>query len=329
MSTLTTTEPSRPAGKTKTLESQWWFGLWRTFKRGKFSSQEALYALMAAAVVIDGRRTPDEVAELEALVKRSKELAKLKDERVAKIRAKVDAELVEADFRIHKAIDKACASLSGTWKGAAYAHAVDLIFADRVVPVAEQRFLVLIAEKLKIPVPEAGRILDQLKIKNEQDLPMVAKAPAKELPTQYESLSDKFKDLVGAMSPEEAFFALLALAVYADSKEVPQETDEFRALVLRTKTLSRLNDADRAKVRDAVWPNLAPDKREALFENACTSLPPHLRMAVYAQAADIMFVDQKVVRKEVLFLDKLQQRLEIAASAADEMVEVLKIKNAR
>lgn len=317
------------AEKVETLERQWWFGLWRTFRRGRYAPQEALYGLMAAAVMIDGRRSPEEAAELEALVKRSKELSKLKDQRLAKIRGKIDAELVETDFRIHKMIDKACASLKGNWKGAAFAHAVDLIFADRVVPVAEQRFLVLIAEKLGIPVAEAGHILDQLKIKNEQDLPIVTKDEHKPAPAQYEGLTDKFKDLVGSMSPEEAFFGLLALAVFADAKEVPQETDEFRALTLRTKTLSKLNNDQRAKLHDTVWPQLVNDKREALFENACTSLPPHLRMAVYAQAADITLADQKLVHKEVKFLERLQKRLDISESAASDMVAVLRIKNAR
>ena len=104
----------------------------------------------------------------------------------------------------------------------------------------------------------------------------------------------------GALTKEEAMYAIIGLAVYAYGREAAEETEEVRALALRTRTLARRTEDERRGVHERIWPQLVVNQREGLLDNACVSLPEDLRMAAFAHAADVTFADRKVVQIEDL-----------------------------
>jgi uncharacterized tellurite resistance protein B-like protein len=314
----------------KTLQQRWWYPIWRIF-RGTLPKHDAFYALLAAAVMIDGKSSKEELAELNALTGRTKTLSKLPPAKMEEIRKRIRPRL-DGD-KIHMLIDQACDSLGKDWGASVYAHAADIVFADRRIPPSEQQFLVLVAEKLKVPPPLAEKILLKLRIKNEHygdEARTVTPTSQPSAEGGYGSLGKSvFAGLSGSLTKEEALYAILALAVYADESERPEETAEVDAIAQRTKTLHGLSQKALADIHNAIWPQVAKDKREALFENACESLPAYMRLAAFAHAADLTFADRKVVDAEKRFLQRLAERLRIQISDAEDMLQVLEIKNRR
>jgi hypothetical protein len=140
---------------------------------GASSNAEAIYTILAAAVIADGEVLKVEEEERDALVHRIKTLSEMREKEsstLQSIRRNVDEKLTKGD-RVDALVADAAATIAADKDGAAmawsvFAHAADIVFADSRVVVREQEFLARLAENLKLPVEEAGKILDFLRKKN-------------------------------------------------------------------------------------------------------------------------------------------------------------------
>lgn len=101
------------------------------------------------------------------------------------------------------------------------------------------------------------------------------------------SIDKFFDDIMGGMSKEEAFFALIAAAALIDDEQHAQEAEELQALVHRTRTLSALSRADMAAIEAKIRPRLTKDKIQDLIVDACSSLKqekPDVGLSIFAHA---------------------------------------------
>lgn len=133
----------------------------------------AFFSILAAAVLIDGEEKPDEKAELDALMLRTKTLSKLKQPARELLLSQVIPALkrnFEADITRWDRIDRACADLLEEEQKSpglclsVYLHAVDLAYADRDLLTSEDIFLQRLETKFNIPTANSARSL--IKSKN-------------------------------------------------------------------------------------------------------------------------------------------------------------------
>jgi hypothetical protein len=133
---------------------------------------------------------------------------------------------------------------------------------------------------------------------------------------------------------EEAFFTVLLGAALADGKQDPLEEEEIFALMHRLlgeETDPQRSAEMRGRVRVRIQARdmngqMAVDFR--VIEDACRLLVrAKLSESTFANAADIIFADRKVVTEEVAYLQSLQGYLGIPESRADAIIEIIQIKN--
>ncbi|MEQ9507194.1 MAG: hypothetical protein RLO80_13105 [Hyphomonas sp.] len=125
--------------------------------------------------------------------------------------------------------------------------------------------------------------------------------------------------------------ALLYCSVYADNAAAYEEELEFDALLTRARSFESIhpdfvsryiaNFTDILKDHDTVLP---------LADIALQNMPadPEISAAVFAQCADVMFADSKLVENELAFLDHLAAGLNLPEDTKEEILQVIKWKHA-
>lgn len=144
------------------------------------------------------------------------------------------------------------------------------------------------------------------------------------------SIDKFFDDIMGGMTKEEAFYALLAAAMMIDQEENAQEAEELLALANRTRTLSALSKADLVAIEGKVRSRLTKDKIQDLIVDACASLKqekPDVGLALFGHCCDIVFADKVVKNQEKVFLKDLVTHLNINDTEAEMMLKAIRAKN--
>lgn len=142
--------------------------------KGGMTEHEAFYAILASAVMADGRLDRREEEELSALSHRSVALSELyqkSPDKFASMAQNVMVKLRAPGDAVAKALDVSAEAALQIARNpdmafSAYAHAVDIIFADAAVNDIERRFLKHLAEKLSLNPSEAVEVLRMLNRKN-------------------------------------------------------------------------------------------------------------------------------------------------------------------
>ncbi|MBI2497147.1 MAG: tellurite resistance TerB family protein [Opitutae bacterium] len=129
------------------------------------------------------------------------------------------------------------------------------------------------------------------------------------------------------LNVEEAFAAVLLVAVAADGHVSDEEKREFAAIVNRVQLYRAMNGDQFSAMMDKLHGLHRREGSERLIERAAQSLPSELRETVFALAADLVLADGSVEADEKTLLELLQSRLGIGDGLALRVVEVLAIKN--
>lgn len=274
---------------------------WEDYRTGLFHSLDrwddarALFTILSSSVTADQLTDLKESRTLESIVNRSKTFRRLSPNDFDKMTGQVIHDIQENRV---KALEKATRTFAVTQdrQVAAYLQALDILHADQHLVGSERMFATDLAAMLKIEDTFLITTLnDLMKAKNWSAGPMS---------------SDKAK-------PEHtAFFTILAGAVLIDLEERPDETKELEALVMRTKTLSSLNEASRHDVyKEVVEPLKRSFERDStrydLIEVACRtlmSLPnaADICKSAYLHAIDLVHADRALKRSETAYLDQLK-----------------------
>lgn len=128
-----------------------------------WDKEDAFYAILIAAAWSDQHLAAEEDRELAALTARTPTLSALSDGRKAEMFKQIKRNL---DVGFESTVETACASLPAEMRVSAFSHAVDIIYADRVILPLEARFLNKLVELLQIPEDKARAVQQAMAEKN-------------------------------------------------------------------------------------------------------------------------------------------------------------------
>jgi hypothetical protein len=137
------------------------------------SEEEAFLTILMGAARADEVVSPEEAQELAALATRTRTLSKLTLARIAELQKHID-EKIKRDG-LSDVLGAACSSVMNRSEQpelvrvrceSAFAHAVDLVFADRTVTLSEQAYIEQLARQLQIDPERARVIVSVIEIKN-------------------------------------------------------------------------------------------------------------------------------------------------------------------
>ena len=124
---------------------------------------EALFAVLFAAAVCDGRLEDVENDAVAVLVARSRALKTLTPHELAGVSASV---MHRMRAQPGPALDSACAALPADLRLAVFAHALDIVLCDGALKPEEARFLDTLVARLALPQTDVRRIADVIILKN-------------------------------------------------------------------------------------------------------------------------------------------------------------------
>ncbi|MFN7179060.1 TerB family tellurite resistance protein [Hyphomonas sp.] len=144
------------------------------------------------------------------------------------------------------------------------------------------------------------------------------------------SINDILDQILGGMTKEEAFYALLAAAMLIDGEADEREEQELAALAQRTRTLSALKPGDLQKLKEKIDPRLQKGSIDSLIADACASLrseSPAVGLAIFGHCCDIVLADRIVRNEEKIYLKTLIEKLSIDQKEAESMLHAIRAKN--
>lgn len=137
------------------------------------SDEEAFLTILIGAARADDVVSPEEAQELSALALRTRTLSKLTLARIAELQKHID-DKINRDG-LETILGAACSSILGSSEQgelvrvraeSVFAHAVDLVFADRAITLSEQAYIEQLARSLKLDPDRARSIVALIEIKN-------------------------------------------------------------------------------------------------------------------------------------------------------------------
>jgi len=138
--------------------------------------------------------------------------------------------------------------------------------------------------------------------------------------------------LSASWSTEEAFIAILYATAMVDGEVHAKEWEEIKALGHRVKIFEKKTDAEVDAILEKVKGKFTWDRKGEFpwsqVEGACGALArKNQGAAVFANACDIVFADRTIEQAEVDLLNRISAKLELAPASANQIIEVIKIKN--
>lgn len=153
----------------------------------------------------------------------------------------------------------------------------------------------------------------------------------------YDFLDREFGTLRSKMTEPEAFYSILAAAVYADGHVDFRERDELTALAYRCVALADLSrdhhgEFEAMRARVAARFDSPHDRSEVALVVASEAAAriaanPEMAYSAFAHALDIVMADHVVTPQEVRFMKQLAERLRIDPDDAAQLARVLNRKN--
>ncbi len=142
-----------------------------------------------------------------------------------------------------------------------------------------------------------------------------------------------FETVDGAMTKEEAVYAILKIAVIIDGHEDDRETALLESLIRGSKTLMGAKDGAQSVIASVEQKLAGADTTETLIEiakNACASLQhigEEICKSIFTQAVDIMLADGSLHPNEKALIQTLAEQLGVAEDFAHMVLTVLASKN--
>jgi hypothetical protein len=130
-----------------------------------------------------------------------------------------------------------------------------------------------------------------------------------------------------AFGPHEGFAGILLGASACDGHIADEEVQSLFTMLGRMKMYQRYTEKNWSTLVNRLLGLLKRKGVDELIEKSVEALPPELRATAFANACDIVLADGVVEDDEKEFLDKLQDRLELADEEAVNIVRVMVIKN--
>jgi tellurite resistance protein len=130
-----------------------------------------------------------------------------------------------------------------------------------------------------------------------------------------------------ALNPAEAFAAITLAATASDGYLSEEEARGISLMLSRMKLFRSYPNDVMNRMFDNLLGILRREGINTLFNAAKESLPQDLRESAFAVATDLVLTDGIVTEEEKNFLNDLYQALGVSSETAQQIVEVMLIKN--
>ncbi|MGG6239178.1 tellurite resistance TerB family protein [Nodosilinea sp. AN01ver1] len=130
-----------------------------------------------------------------------------------------------------------------------------------------------------------------------------------------------------AMGPAEALASIALVAIAADGYLAEREGQDMTMLLSRMALFSSYSSEALHRLFDNLLARLKQEGPGTLVNQAKGVLPPDLRETAFAIATDLVLSDRTVTPQEQSFLEDLCVILEIPNATAQQIVQVMTIKN--
>ncbi len=129
------------------------------------------------------------------------------------------------------------------------------------------------------------------------------------------------------MGIAEALASIALVAIAADGYLADQEGQDMTMLLSRMALFSSYSSEAMHRLFDKLLVRLKTDGPGVMVDQAKASLPQDLRETAFAIATDLVLSDRTVTPQEQAFLEDLYRILEIPSALAQQIVQVMTIKN--
>lgn len=130
-----------------------------------------------------------------------------------------------------------------------------------------------------------------------------------------------------AMGPAEALASIALVAIAADGYLAEREGQDMTMLLSRMALFSSYSSEALQRLFNALLIRLKQEGPGTLVNQAKGVLPLDLRETAFAIATDLVLSDRTVTPQEQAFLEDLCVILEIPKAMAQQIVQVMTIKN--
>lgn len=129
------------------------------------------------------------------------------------------------------------------------------------------------------------------------------------------------------MGTAEALASIALVAIAADGYLADQEGQDMTMLLSRMALFSSYSKDAVHHLFDLLLTRLKTEGPGAMVDQAKAVLPQDLRETAFAVATDLVLSDRTVTPQEQAFLEDLYRILEIPSPLAQQIVQVMTIKN--
>ncbi len=130
-----------------------------------------------------------------------------------------------------------------------------------------------------------------------------------------------------SMGTAEALASIALVAIAADGYLADQEGQDMTMLLSRMALFSSYSKDAVHHLFDLLLTRLKTEGPGVMVDQAKAVLPQDLRETAFAIATDLVLSDRTVTPQEQAFLEDLYRILEIPSSLAQQIVQVMTIKN--
>ncbi|VXD25974.1 conserved hypothetical protein [Planktothrix serta PCC 8927] len=129
------------------------------------------------------------------------------------------------------------------------------------------------------------------------------------------------------LNSAEAFAAIALIAVAADGYITGSESQAITTTFSRMQLFSDYSGEKMRSMIDQLLNQLQEQGADILLKEAVKKLPNELRETAFAVVTDITLADGEITEEEDALLDNLFSALEISEAMANNIIDVMLIKN--
>ena len=135
------------------------------------------------------------------------------------------------------------------------------------------------------------------------------------------------REIIGRLTPDEAFLAFLIAAMNANQHVAPAEAARAHHLIWSMRRFRRKSGERVGRGIERMRTLVEQHGALAVLNAGARSVPRRLRPAAFAVAVDLVLADGKIEPSERRFLDRLAADLGIDRKKAEQIRAVMLIKN--
>lgn len=129
------------------------------------------------------------------------------------------------------------------------------------------------------------------------------------------------------LEPAEAFAAIALIAVAADGVITESEKQGISNIFSRMELFSNYSEERKKEILNRLLDMIKKKEIKPLFDAAVPKLPQELKETVFAISTDLVLVDGSLAEEEEQLLNELYNALEISETVANNIIDVMIIKN--